>query len=498
MAPGPAPNCLTCSKRQVRCDGDRPTCRRCPKDNLECRGYKDQLRIVQVHPTQRRSTAVQRKPKAGQQTQGQALFLAKNIFLGDRDLWTLLDCAQYFNQHVIPTIFPAERPFFRPSIGPEVAWQHLPKVCLHFIIVAFQSTRAAKLLIDPLSQPDLCYYRGLGLRELPQHLEEAVTDPQGIALVSIIMLMMSDLLAVDGSWRVHLNAVQRIVALRGGVRTCITSMPDSVFMLVQFFVVDTLTSTACNSAGLSQTPFCDMIVDIPHIDFQLITCASTCPSEIFQVIAHTNALRRRRWDGRRQLGQESSSTFAADYDELLDDLRQFDCKAWANRMSHLGLSFPVLEAHVAPCSSIDGLTTVAECFRSAAQVYLFLSYCSQDDETAIDHARQASKALHGGINTLFENASSERDDPLDTQLWKFASWPLVIAAYAWVGWDITEESTTLDTMFAQLRAIYVAKGTQVRSSTEQHMKSVQARRARNPDLQWTWDMGFPERMAFAL
>lgn len=507
MSTGPDDSCLTCRKRQVRCDGKRPICARCPKDARDCRGYKGQLRIVQVNPV--KTPRAPKAPKPIQQKPGAlvppgaidvtSFPLVKHIFISDRDLWTLVDCANYWNNNVIPSTFPAERPFFRPYImGDEIAVQPIPKICLHLVIVAFRATQAAKLLIDPVTQPDVCYYRGMGLRELPKYLEEAGTDPHAVALMSVVMLITSDIVTRDGSWLVHLDAARRIVDLRGGMGACVSSVPDSIFVLTQLYLIDTLTSATCKSAKLPDVSLADTIGDIPNIDFQLITCASTCPVEVLQVIARTSSLRRRIWRRGTSPNTSSSPTTSFSYTSLLDELNGFDSAAWASRISHLGLSYPVQVSNVAPCSSTEGLSSVAECFRSAALVYLILSCNTVIEEGDMDTVRCACKVLLTNVNELFDKASQDWNTPLDTQLWKFVTWPLVVAAYAWIGWGIEVEGLYLETLFSRLKFITGAKSLLSMPGATPHLQEVRSRRADFPDLCWTWDKGFKERNPFVL
>lgn len=508
-----ASSCLTCRKRQVRCDGNKPTCTRCPKDGRPCRGYKGQMRIVQVDPT-KKPQAVSRKSKQTSEAATCTLTprestqppetmwtptLPIHIFVGDKDFWTIADCARYWNTNIIPSTFPAERPFFRATVSAnDIAIQPLPKVCLHLVIVAFRSTQAARLLIDPFAQPDLCYYRGLALRELPEHLENAATDPWGIALISIVMLMASDLLVPDSSWLSHLDAARQIVTMRGGVASCMGSLPDSRFILVQFLNIDTLTSTTCCSAKLPQASFSEMIGEVENIDFQLIACASACPAEILKLIARTSTLRRQCFDNARSLCQAGRPVSDSEYDVLLDGLKDFDCTAWAIRMAHLKMAYPLLEASAAPCSSLDGLASVAECYRSAALLYLLLSCGPSSVDVTLDQVRLIGATLHREIHRLFSKASEHWHKPLDTQLWKFVTWPLVMAAYVWVGWDVVGTDIQLETLFERLDKISLVKGVWARSNAEHHLREVQARRAERPRARWTWDMGFSERRSFVL
>lgn len=451
--------CLTCRKRQVRCDAFKPTCRRCPKDGLECGGYKGQMRIVQVDPTKTKASRAARRisrlnaAAARQSPSGTAL--PKQRFAEDRALWTLTDCADYWNSHIIPSVFPAERPFFRPTLGPDINYCAIPKVTLHFIIVAFRTTQAAWLRRDPLTQPDLCHFRGMGLRELPTYLETAGTDPRGIALVSIVMLMMSELLSPGSAWLMHLEAVQRIVTLRGGLSPCIASMSDSVFLLVQFSVIDVLTSTICPTETLAPLLCAEETDQIPNMDFHLFTCASTCPVEVFQAVARTSELRRQQALSRKSTHVGEISQF----DKVLNDLHAFDCESWAYRLANLGCAHPLIASSMAPCSSTAGLASVAECFRSAALLYLHLSCSNPADPDTLTQALVASQSLHHEASSLFAKSSDNFDGPLDTQLWKFITWPLVIAAYAWVGWDIINPDIELETLFHRLHRIAKIKGT---------------------------------------
>ena len=499
MAVTPEASCLTCRKRQVKCDGNRPTCNRCPKDKLSCRGYKGQLRFVQVNPTKPAKTGRSRPIPVSKEDQTLPTFpLTKHICVDQRDVWTLTQCAHYWNEEVIPSILPAERPFFRPLVTLDWHWQELPKVAMCFVILAFRSTQAAKLLMDPTSQPDLCHYRGMGLRELPQYLDGAATDPQGIALSSIMMLMLSDLLLPDSTWLLHLEAVQRIVAMRGGVAECIKAMPDLKFVMVQYLVTDALTSTTSNSAQLQRRVMENMVRDIPNIDFQCVTCGCICPAELLLAVARTSRLRAVRRQALIISDETEPEPCEKDFAKLLEDIESLNCEAWAVRMSHLGLVHPITESNVRPCTSTAGLTHVAQTFQAAALLYLHLSCSDSNNATTIPRAQAASKQLYAASNALFAKASHNWNGPLDTQLWKFITWPLVIAAYAWAGWDVWGGQGDLDEVFGRLDMIAVAKGTKTRSCAGDYMSRVRTKRARVPEGEWTWDMGFRVRQNFVL
>jgi hypothetical protein len=114
---------------------------------------------------------------------------------------------------VVPDLLPASHPFKREEISPALFCQ-LPQIFQRLLIVLSQTVRAVKDRVDPLSRSNLCRYRGVCLTELGDSLPAAVIDPYGIAITSVLTLMLSDMQLSDArAWSLHLEAARTIITL---------------------------------------------------------------------------------------------------------------------------------------------------------------------------------------------------------------------------------------------------------------------------------------------
>ena len=85
-------------------------------------------------------------------------------------------------------------------------------------------------------------------------------------------------------------------------------------------------------------------------------------------------------------------------------------------------------------------------------------------------------------------ASFDRNGPVESQLWKFTVWPLLISAYVRVGWDIGSESAESD--LEHLRMTGAVLGLRSVLSNERILRQAQDKKAANPGMEWKWDDGF--------
>ena len=93
---------------------------------------------------------------------------------------------------------------------------------------------------------------------------------------------------------------------------------------------------------------------------------------------------------------------------------------------------------------------------------------------------------------LFDIRSFDPDDGVETQLWKFLGWPLLISTYVRIGWRIGEE--TVEQEIQRLHEIADATGRMSLSFSASTLWEI----ARNTETEhgktWDWESGLGERV----
>ena len=409
----------------------------------------------------------------------------------------LLDSIRYYNTCIVPDMHPASPPFKREEISP-LHFSLLPGILQRLFIVTSQTIRAAKDGVDPMSRPELCRYRGLCLHELSESLQDASTDPYGITLTAILILMLSDMqIYCEGLWSCHLEAARWIITRRGGLEKCLETLPGIRGLLANFVVVDILTATTCSGSLLrsrSTQAQSRYIPFLPLLEEDIISSVVPCPQEVLQAIAHTNVFRASSPPSPDNDPRDSTQLHT--FEAILKSIEDFDPRAWAARVSNYGRTLPPRESNCVSVIDITGLTSLAICYKSAATLYLLLSshtYVGAELQARINCAEHT---LSSQIRFLFEIASIDAEGPLHTQMWKFLVWPLVVHIYVRVSWNAGDEPVGRDLDHARSTALSL--GSRSLLQAVELMGSVQVKRGANLNATWVWDNGFTSRYAFVI
>ena len=94
------------------------------------------------------------------------------------------------------------------------------------------------------------------------------------------------------------------------------------------------------------------------------------------------------------------------------------------------------------------MATLALCQQVAATLYLHLSCNPAPQSHFLDTTHQTLKE---NLAELLTQASADTEAPLHKQLYKCAVWPLFVAAYAKIGWDVSDRGDDFVAAVQRLR-----------------------------------------------
>jgi hypothetical protein len=144
-------------------------------------------------------------------------------------------------------------------------------------------------------------------------------------------------------------------------------------------------------------------------------------------------------------GDETARTSA--FDDIQESIAQFDPLPWVTRILNYGSSFPRPAAALffaeEDTAAIISLTL---CHQAAVMLYLYLS-CSpgiSNQETDPHLISPTHQILTTNLSKFLARSSLDTEGPIHTQLYKFVTWWLVIAAYARVGWVLGAAEDVLE------------------------------------------------------
>ena len=410
----------------------------------------------------------------------------------------VLESIQYYNECLAPNTIPAADPFQRDKIDPALFCQ-LPQLLQRLLVVTSHTFRAAKDGVDPLSRPTVRRYRALCLTELGEFLPAAVLDPFGIGLASILMLMLSDMqLSYTAAWSYHLEAARKLIALRGGLEKCINDLPSHRRVLANFVVIDILTATTCNPALLqpgsiqAQSSYLPLL---PTLEEDIMSSLSPCPPHLLQAISRTSILRTRfALPPKNHVGRSSPTD---SFEAILASIEAFDPNAWAARFANCRRVLPPRESDCASTSVVEALVLLGSCYKSAALIYLALSFQPLHNAVSIrEWILPAGRYLFDQVRSILDIASTDTEAPLHQQVWKLITWPMVVSMYARVGWDCIAGHGKSGRDRVRSAALSMASRPLLQAT--QLMDELETRRGSQHTAPWTWDSGFKYRYAFAI
>ena len=517
--------CQACRKREKECDSTPVSCLRCRHDDIECPGY-----AVSLNKSWSMRTNGHRNERTGIKSSGSSpasLQLVPSTTQQTMDWVNVLDSIQYYNANIVPYAKPAHLPYRRQPIETKY-WDFMPAV-LHWLwVVNVRAMQAGRNDTDPLSNQDLVSYRGRSLKQL-QHMmkdvPEAVRDPFGVALYSILFMMGAEMQMPDSKWSVHLEAGRRVIGLKGGLIKCFEFFPQATHMpLLSFMMADIVTATTCPSrlfgSAFIQTQR-EASEVLPKLEQELIASAYSFPVPLLLGIVRANILRAR--SNFPQANGISPEDPDVTFCTILEALKAFDAERWASRVAAFGRPRPETAKNAVPASSIICFASLARCYQSAVMLYLILSTSpglGLEDPQWRQTIHSARYTLTQHLRLLFKQghngADNECDGPLHTQLWKFVGWPILVSIYVRAAWGerhlavdsplgtlaAMDYDDDMDKDMQHMRALSAGMGSRKFLHIEKLASMLQRSRAAVVEKgirpTWSWDDGFNDRTAFVV
>ncbi|KAJ5577951.1 C6 zinc finger domain-containing protein [Penicillium hispanicum] len=268
-------HCWECSRRRLVCDSTRPECTRCAENGVQCPGYGDaqpfQLRWLapgKINSRNRRRGAKHEglptppprecpgtsSPDEAKEAPPENM-LSPHVMKTDADaLWQAIE---YFNTRMYPDMsivnelgpnYPVHS-LSREIIQAGVARPDYLRLNLICVTLNHRLNRAKDNTQAKFLSRIFYNYRGRILRSLNGDLDIEQKRNSDHMIAGILAFALAD--AHQGEsplWRAHLQGVQRLISLRGGVRALAssdTSLP-MVLCYVYITVIGDTTSPACN------------------------------------------------------------------------------------------------------------------------------------------------------------------------------------------------------------------------------------------------------------
>jgi hypothetical protein len=505
----------------VKCDSVTPACDRCTRDDIVCPGYTKKLKWNQYRPgapkrkrpsakvSQARKPAtasesstekgsIQSSPDVTDELSVSALTFPES--LEDRENRLLVECSDFFNTHMLPTMIPAYRPFKREE---HVAhhWTFIPRVLRNVMLLFVRTAQERHAKNDTTPSLELCHFRGQSLTDLRCSIPEAASDPFGIVLAGVLTLTgieLSNPSFGEHAWKYHFDAARRIIQLRGGFGKCFFSLPHSEGILIKYMILDIFTSTTCHVSALTRTNVHDQTSYIPIVLLRerfLIENGHLCPQQLLRAIIRTTNLRvvsQKPTSNRGSIFYPDST-----FEGIRTDMLAFDAQAWAEKVSRYGIALPATVEDAPSSAAIGSWVLVAESYRYAALLYLLLSIRAPSTTEELEHIGKLHGLLSTYVKGLFSMGSPDPDGSIETQLWKFTTWPAFVSTYVGICWSCSD-AHALENDLQQVReAAEVLKSPTLLRGVD-FMNGVAEKRAEDFGALWKWSDGFPARCAFAV
>ncbi len=103
----------------------------------------------------------------------------------DLELMTITDAVMYYNDTVVPDMMPSQPPFRRPEVK-FTELDDIPKILQRLLVVISGSVRSTKINADPLTNPDVCSYRGKCLRQLREIISNTTANDTTQAMTAVL------------------------------------------------------------------------------------------------------------------------------------------------------------------------------------------------------------------------------------------------------------------------------------------------------------------------
>ncbi|KAL7954499.1 fungal-specific transcription factor domain-containing protein [Trichoderma compactum] len=421
-------HCWECRRRCLVCDYELPECQRCRASGIHCPGYGEVKptrlkwvtpgRVLSRDQKQKKSLVYKNQNNRANIATGSTssrvpkkhdIYMPIPRFEMREEAYAILQGVEYFNSCIYRDLVPLHELGYNPYVYP-LSEKHLqasvwcPDYLKYGTLCMILSHRINQIAsaIPPRAMVERFYlYWGLAVRSLNEYLDMDDRRSGDSVIAGILTLLLADI--QQGSflnWRCHLDAVYRLIMLRGGFYAVAESKSMEPLLLC-FWSVAVMGNTTCPASDLFMTTF--QLETLKFLPQQYITTVSPiqlCPVALFIEIIKINHLRM------RATGPDAAGTeaFLKESFEILERINCFSPHRLAQSKG----------------SSQEYWVFVGLVYQAAAALYCILSLQSLSvlPETP---ALRVQCATHGRLmQTLLVEALASKS------LKRFMIWPLVV------------------------------------------------------------------------
>ena len=253
-------------------------------------------------------------------------------------------------------------------------------------------------------------------------------------------------------------------------------------LLITYMFIDIFSATTRSAIFLEKMETQLDYLDPTPSEEEIISNGNPVTRLLLQAIVRTTLLRiSQRGTTCRALQQGFVS--------ILQELEDFDTLSWANKVAMYGWAHPQRSSDCASTACLLGWSALAACYKSAALLYLLLS-CNASpgySESTASKVFSTKLMLSRYIKLLFDSRNTDPGSPIESQLWRFLGWPMMVSVYVRMGWGLGEESVGEEIERLRTFAQGTSRASLLRSSS--FPNSVLIRRSEDLDRKWVWDDG---------
>ncbi|PCG96518.1 Protein of unknown function DUF3468 [Penicillium occitanis (nom. inval.)] len=366
MEDGRKRHCWECLRRRLVCDFTLPACKRCLKSGIDCPGYdeKEPNRLKWLAPgkvkSRTRKSSRTSKPsksavKSNRKQKETSVYSKAEISISCEDVFIpsfqlktevhmLFQACQYYNACIYPSLLPTTELGPRSNvylISPAIFQKCLAYPdYIRLSIVCVTTSHLMNQIRDnagpfdgqsnPLAKT-FFRYRGLVIRSLSNEINMGHKCASDFVVAGILMLLLVDTQhGVSPFWRCHLQGVQEIILLRGGIRTLAGSTGTQPLLLC-FAYLGVIGDTCSPTPDLIMAPsLLDELDASLSNDQDGSFAAHVYPTTLFQEIIKINLIRLR-------VSKHDSPDVAKDFTleafKTLNRIQAFSPETWAESKS---------------------------------------------------------------------------------------------------------------------------------------------------------------------
>ncbi|KAK8116854.1 C6 zinc finger domain-containing protein [Apiospora kogelbergensis] len=345
----PKQHCWECRRRCLVCDFTTPSCKRCIASGVACPGYGTvkPVRFQWLPPgkvkLRRRKPVDTAEPAENGALKSKTKPAAKSVPLAPP-----AQTGELAQTSAIPASFPREPPRLAQNFNLRVLTESLEyfNACiLHDLLPITQLGPNPYLyeisehhLQQAIYRPDYIHYgllcNVLTIGSLSEHLADEGGQRSDAILAGVMTVLLLDIHhGVSQNWRMHLEGMHQLVALRGGFEALGTldHMEQFVhclwqFMLTSCYSLAVMGNTTCSALDMGSTN-----IHLENLDFIMakysgsISSFGFCPPPL---IAETVRINHLRWRAATSENMTALDLWREAYD-ILGRIYDFSPEQWA-------------------------------------------------------------------------------------------------------------------------------------------------------------------------